>query len=159
MRITFLVALITFVADQILKWVVVVGLNLREILMIEVWPPYFTLSMAWNQGVNFGLFADESPLLRWVLILLPVVVGGSGDDHISTASGRSVSLYGAAGNDTLIGGSGPDLLEGGPGRDFMSGQAGNDVFQAQDGEIDAIDGGSGSDTGVFDDGDLFTSVP
>ena len=74
MRITFLVALITFVADQILKWVVVVGLNLREILMIEVWPPYFTLSMAWNQGVNFGLFADESPLLRWVLILLPVVV-------------------------------------------------------------------------------------
>lgn len=74
MRLTFLTALVTLLADQILKWVVVVGLNLREILLIEVWPPYLTLSMAWNRGVNFGLFADESPILRWALIVLPVVV-------------------------------------------------------------------------------------
>ncbi|HRK29454.1 MAG TPA: calcium-binding protein [Tepidisphaeraceae bacterium] len=114
-----------------------------------------------NLVITLGITADDGEAGENDLVAtdIEVVVGGSGDDHISTASGRSVSLYGAAGNDTLIGGSGPDLLEGGPGRDFMSGQAGNDVFQAQDGEIDTIDGGSGSDTGVFDDGDLFTSVP
>ncbi|MCB1390415.1 MAG: signal peptidase II, partial [Rhodobacteraceae bacterium] len=74
MRLTFLTALATLLADQILKWVVVVGLNLRETLQLDVWPPFLTLTMAWNRGVNFGLFADDSAALRWVLIALPVAV-------------------------------------------------------------------------------------
>ena len=36
---------------------------------------------------------------------------------------------------------------------------GADVFQAQDGAIDTISGGSGSDAGTFDDNDLFDSIP
>lgn len=74
MRLTLATALILLALDQALKWAVVVGLNLREVLQIAVWPPFLTLTMAWNRGVNFGLFADDSRVLRLVLILLPVAV-------------------------------------------------------------------------------------
>ncbi|GAB4263165.1 MAG: signal peptidase II [Pararhodobacter sp.] len=74
MRVAFWISLIVLTTDQLLKWWVVVGLNLRERLYIEVFPPYLTLTMAWNRGVNFGLFADESVLLRWALVVLAVAV-------------------------------------------------------------------------------------
>ena len=74
MRIALWTTLAILILDQALKWGVVVGLDLRNELLIDVWPPYFTLTMAWNRGVNFGLFADDSVWLRWVLVVLPVVV-------------------------------------------------------------------------------------
>jgi signal peptidase II len=66
--------ILTFVLDQALKWAVVVGLNLRERLVIEVLPPWVHFTMAWNQGVNFGLFASSSDVLRWVLIALALAI-------------------------------------------------------------------------------------
>mgnify|MGYP001067162162 CR=1 FL=1 len=33
---------------------------------VDVFDPYLRLTMAWNRGVNFGLFADFD--MRWVLI-------------------------------------------------------------------------------------------
>jgi len=39
-----------------------------------VFPPYLTFRMAWNEGVNFGLFADFD--MRWVLIALAVAISG-----------------------------------------------------------------------------------
>jgi len=74
MRIALWSTLVTLLLDQALKWVIVVGLDLQTRLFIDVWPPYLNLTMAWNRGVNFGLFADDSVLLRWVLIILPVLV-------------------------------------------------------------------------------------
>ena len=68
MRSMFWVALLTFLADQVSKYYVVHWLNLAERLAIDVWPPYLNLRMAWNYGVNFGLFAEDSDLTRWVLI-------------------------------------------------------------------------------------------
>jgi hypothetical protein len=44
---------------------VVVGLNLRERLVIEVLPPWIHFTMAWNRGVNFGLFASDAEVMRW----------------------------------------------------------------------------------------------
>lgn len=82
------------------------------------------------------------------------VLGGSGNDQLSTSSGRAVRLFGGLGNDTLIGGSGADYFEGGSGRDSMVGSAGNDFFASQDGEIDTIIGGSGTDTGTVDSFDV-----
>jgi signal peptidase II len=66
-----LIAAITagiFAADQAIKWFVVFHLNLWQIGAIDVLPPYLNLRMAWNYGVNFGLFAHDSPATRWVLI-------------------------------------------------------------------------------------------
>jgi len=74
MRALIWTAALTLAFDQALKWAVVVGLNLREIGQIEVWPPFLTLTMAWNRGVNFGLFADDSLWLRAALVALPLIV-------------------------------------------------------------------------------------
>jgi Ca2+-binding RTX toxin-like protein len=90
---------------------------------------------------------------------LEVVIGGNGNDKISTNSGRSVEFYGRGGNDTLIGGSGADLLDGGDGIDQLIGQAGADIFQSDDGRVDKISGGSGADNGTFDENDTKDTIP
>ncbi|WP_298676483.1 signal peptidase II [uncultured Lentibacter sp.] len=77
MRSMFWVALLTFLADQVSKYYVVHWLNLAERLAIDVWPPYLNLRMAWNYGVNFGLFAEDSDLTRWVLITVALVISAA----------------------------------------------------------------------------------
>lgn len=74
MRLATVTLLATLALDQALKWLVVVELNLRERLFIEVLPPWFNLTMAWNQGVNFGLFASEAALARWGLVVLALAI-------------------------------------------------------------------------------------
>jgi signal peptidase II len=74
MRIANLTALIVFVIDQLLKIVVVWWLNLAERGEIDVIPPLLNFRMAWNQGVNFGLFSGDADLLRWGLIAIAVVI-------------------------------------------------------------------------------------
>ncbi len=74
MRTALWITLLILVSDQALKWWIVVGLNLREVGWIDVLPPYFQLTMAWNRGINFGLFAGDSQVLRWLLVILPVLV-------------------------------------------------------------------------------------
>jgi signal peptidase II len=74
MRIANLTALIVFVIDQILKIVVVWWLNLAERGEIDVIPPLLNFRMAWNQGVNFGLFSGDAEFLRWGLIAVAVAI-------------------------------------------------------------------------------------
>jgi signal peptidase II len=68
MRLVALVALIVFVVDQISKWWVVHVMNLAQLGAIDVLPPYLNLRMAWNTGINFGLFSGSADWTRWVLI-------------------------------------------------------------------------------------------
>ncbi len=63
-------ALAVFILDQMSKYYVVHVMNLDRRLAIDVWPPFFNLRMAWNQGINFGLFAGETQIVRWVLIAI-----------------------------------------------------------------------------------------
>jgi len=77
MRLAALTLLLTFAVDQVSKWVIVVGLDLRERLVIEVLPPWIHFAMAWNRGVNFGLFASDSDLLRWMLVALAVAISAA----------------------------------------------------------------------------------
>lgn len=60
--------------DQLLKWIVVHALRLKDVLDIEVWEPWLNLRMAWNQGMNFGLFSSQENVTRWVLIVIALVV-------------------------------------------------------------------------------------
>lgn len=69
-----LVATLTFVLDQASKWAVVQHLNLIERGVIEVVPPYLVFRMAWNRGINFGLFAGDSDMMRWGLIALSLII-------------------------------------------------------------------------------------
>ncbi|MGR3756224.1 MAG: signal peptidase II [Tranquillimonas sp.] len=68
MRLLFRTAAIVFVIDQLTKLIVVQILNLRSVGSVDLLPPYLNLRMAWNQGVNFGLFAGSGDLTRWILI-------------------------------------------------------------------------------------------
>lgn len=68
------VSAIVFAFDRILKIWVVEWMNLRDVLAIDVWPPYLNLRMAWNDGVNFGLFGSDTDTTRTVLIGISVVI-------------------------------------------------------------------------------------
>ena len=69
-----LTAMIVFALDQLSKVVVVFWLDLISRGTLEVFPPFLTFRMAWNRGVNFGLFAGDSDVMRWFLIGLALVI-------------------------------------------------------------------------------------
>jgi len=60
--------------DQALKFFVLYGLQLDERGRIDVLPPWLVFRMAWNRGINFGLFAHSADLVRWLLIALALVI-------------------------------------------------------------------------------------
>jgi len=119
MRTVFWVAFWVFLLDQATKYLVVHLLDLRNLGRIEVWPPFLTLRMAWNTGINFGLFADQGALARWVLVAVGLAVSGAvlwwihaeraGRPHRIAAG---VLVGGALGNvvDRLIYGAVADFL-------------------------------------------------
>lgn len=74
MRLLAWVAVAIFVLDQASKYLIVHAMDLAVLGAIDVWPPYLNLRMAWNYGINFGLFAQASDLARWVLIGLALAI-------------------------------------------------------------------------------------
>ncbi|MBK5927509.1 signal peptidase II [Rhodobaculum claviforme] len=70
MRIALWTAGITLALDQGSKAWVIHVLDLPRRLAIDVVPPFFNLRMAWNTGVNFGLFAGDAAAMRWALVAL-----------------------------------------------------------------------------------------
>jgi len=65
-------AVIAFGLDRVSKILVVHWLGLSSVGIIEVQPPYLVLKMAWNKGINFGLFRVNDS--QWVLMLLALVI-------------------------------------------------------------------------------------
>lgn len=57
-------------ADQASKWYVLGPLALDQRLFVPVLEPYVSFVMAWNTGINFGLFGSDSGWMRWALIAL-----------------------------------------------------------------------------------------
>jgi signal peptidase II len=62
--------------DQITKIIVVFWMGLISKGQIDIWPGFIHFHMAWNTGINFGLFADQGELVRWLLIAIALVVCG-----------------------------------------------------------------------------------
>ncbi|QRZ13171.1 signal peptidase II [Paracoccus methylovorus] len=73
-RNVLLVAGLVFLLDQVLKYLVVHVLRLDQLREIDVFDPWLNLRMAWNQGMNFGLFASDVEVMRWVLIVIALAV-------------------------------------------------------------------------------------
>ena len=63
MRLTLWAGFWTFMLDQASKYLVVHWLNLRERGEIDVLSPILNFRMAWNKGINFGLFEVPRPIL------------------------------------------------------------------------------------------------
>ena len=67
------IAGVVLAADRALKIWVVEGLDLGNRLFIPVVDPWLNLTMAWNEGINFGLF-DFGAAGRWVLVALALAI-------------------------------------------------------------------------------------
>ncbi|WP_128253194.1 signal peptidase II [Falsirhodobacter deserti] len=74
MRALAVTAAVTFALDQMTKLAVVHGMGLIHRGEIEVAPPILTFRMAWNQGMNFGLFAGDAAFTKWLLIGIAVII-------------------------------------------------------------------------------------
>jgi signal peptidase II len=70
----FITTMCVFLIDQVTKWYVVIYLNLMEIMSIDVLPPILNFRMAWNEGINFGLFSGNSGAMRWILIAVALAI-------------------------------------------------------------------------------------
>ena len=83
-------AILVFILDQVTKYWIVWHLNLAERLWIDVWPPYLTFRMAWNEGINFGL-----PLGGPVVLISLAVVISAGLTWWVLKRGGTVLVLGA----------------------------------------------------------------
>jgi Ca2+-binding RTX toxin-like protein len=79
------------------------------------------------------------------------IFGNDGDDTITGGSGADF-LYGGNGNDVILGGAAVDVIFGEAGDDTLDG--------GNDGVVDILDGGLGTDTGSLNSGpaDLLTNI-
>ena len=70
----------------------------------DVVPPYLRFVMAWNEGINFGLFSGGAPVLRHGLTAFAVIVGlgfliyAAGRGGAGLALGAAMTAGGAFGN-------------------------------------------------------------
>lgn len=118
MRAGLWTTLITLILDQGSKYWVVQALDLKTERVIEVLPPLLTLHMAWNRGINFGLFSGDSDANRWILIGIALAVVAfvlnwvrkETDTRVLVSTGLLVG--GAVGNviDRLVYGAVADFL-------------------------------------------------
>ena len=74
MRILIATLMLTLLADQASKWAVIDRMALPQRLYVEIWPPYLNFTMAWNTGINFGLFGGGTDATRWILIALALAI-------------------------------------------------------------------------------------
>jgi signal peptidase II len=67
-------ASVVFMIDQISKYAVVQLLDLKTRGVLPVLDPFIVFQMAWNEGINFGLFSGLGDLMRWVLVALALAI-------------------------------------------------------------------------------------
>lgn len=65
---------LTATVDQASKWAVIDRMALDQRLFVPVFDPYLNFVMAWNTGINFGLFGSDSVAMRYILIAIALVI-------------------------------------------------------------------------------------
>ena len=75
-RLLLISAASIFTLDQITKYLVVFYMNLVERGEISVLPGFVHFHMAWNSGINFGLFSNNGLAARWILIVIALGICG-----------------------------------------------------------------------------------
>ena len=69
-----LISSFIFILDQLTKFFVVHILDLSGRLSITVISGFINFNMAWNEGINFGLFANSSDIMRIILIIISILI-------------------------------------------------------------------------------------
>ncbi|CAN0273590.1 unnamed protein product, partial [Chrysoparadoxa australica] len=98
-------------------------------------------------GVSVDLSNDTATLGAGNDVIRDIehVIGTSAADTLLAKDGESITLDGAAGDDSIIGMNGDDSLIGGSGNDTINGADGADSITGNAG-ADSILGGAGTDT-------------
>lgn len=107
------------VLDRLTKWLVVEAMDLRTLGVIEVWPGFFSLRMAWNRGMNFGILSSELDLARWGLAALAAAISAG----VAVWALRRGQRWFGLGAGALIGGAlgnAWDRLQHGAVADFLN---------------------------------------
>ena len=60
--------------DQLTKWFVVFYLELQQKLYLNLNNPFINFYMAWNKGINFGLFQGDSVTQAYLLTVVSVLI-------------------------------------------------------------------------------------
>ena len=69
-----LFSFVFLILDQLSKWFVVVYLGLEQKLYLNLNNQFINFYMAWNKGINFGLFEGDSVLQAYLLTAISVVI-------------------------------------------------------------------------------------
>jgi signal peptidase II len=101
LRIAGAVAAAVFAVDRASKWIVVEAMDLARVLSIDVVPGVFHLRMAWNRGVNFGLFTSGDDRARWGFVALALAISVG----VAVWAARRADARFGAGAGLLIGGA------------------------------------------------------
>ncbi|MEM7189729.1 MAG: signal peptidase II [Pseudomonadota bacterium] len=102
LRVILPLAVAIFLLDRLTKWWIVVQMDLQTVGIIEVFPPFLRFVMAWNTGINFGLFGDADA--RWALVGLSVLISAAllwwsiRRGSVAIAVGAGLVIGGAIGN-------------------------------------------------------------
>ena len=70
----FTYSFLFFTIDQLSKWLVVFYFQLSTKLKIDLNNQFLNFHMAWNKGINFGLFESESLTQVYFLFLVSVLI-------------------------------------------------------------------------------------
>lgn len=98
-----MIALITFAADQRIKFWLITKLRLQDVGHVDLLP-FFDLTWMENKGVSLGLFTAGSPEARWALvgmtaaIAIFVLVWLLRERKLGDIAGLGLVLGGALGN-------------------------------------------------------------
>jgi signal peptidase II len=63
-----------FLLDQVSKYYILWILELDRVGQIDVLAPFLRFTIAWNRGVNFGLFSSSQDAMRWALVALSIAI-------------------------------------------------------------------------------------
>ncbi|NIZ09051.1 signal peptidase II [Pseudooceanicola sp. HF7] len=102
MRVVFWTGFWVFLADQLSKFLVVHVLNLRSLMEIDVIPGFIAFHMAWNDGINFGLFSQDGDYGRWILIGIALLISAGVLWWVQREQPRRIGLIAAG---LLVGGA------------------------------------------------------
>lgn len=103
LRTAYLLAILIFIADQLVKWAIINPLDLYTVRNIEILP-FFDLTWVENRGISMGLLQASSETARWALTIgTAIIAAGVGywltkEEHRWDRIGLAMILGGALGN-------------------------------------------------------------
>jgi signal peptidase II len=116
-RLGLVAAALTAILDQASKLWLIYGFDLAARMPVRL-TPFLDLVLTWNKGISYGLFQQDGPLGRWLLLALTgaalalLWVWLARTDNRLTAVSLGLVIGGAAGNavDRLLHGAVADFI-------------------------------------------------